>query len=256
MTRSIVKERHERVPRREHQEQERKRNVHEEPAVQPVLHLGLQVEHAPFVAPSLDFLGACAVNLRYPKFNEPKCVFGEASVAEPIFFAASRGKVRNHLSIKELFKNCLRSRIKRRGCRHDWFRRDWFHDWCGRIGRSGNWEWRRSRCCGRFGLVGRSFHRRAFGSRRNGGTFRYSRCGSTNRFARFNWRRRTETSFSGSRCLWCGGVSGGRVRKRRSYFCLCCSCCRWLRLRTAVSDRGYNGRGGDCRSNNSFRTRG
>jgi len=39
--RSVIKERHERVPRRDHDEQERKRNVHEEPAVQPVLHFGL-----------------------------------------------------------------------------------------------------------------------------------------------------------------------------------------------------------------------
>lgn len=62
--RSIIKERHERVPRREHQQEKRNRDMDEEPAVQPMLHFGLQIEHAPLVAPRLNFIHAHAIGLR------------------------------------------------------------------------------------------------------------------------------------------------------------------------------------------------
>ena len=57
----IVKEGHVGVPDGEHQEQKRKRHMDEEPAMEPVMEAGLEIEHAPFVAPGLDFFDSTAV---------------------------------------------------------------------------------------------------------------------------------------------------------------------------------------------------
>ena len=44
------------MPDGEEEEQDRERNVNEQPAVQPVLQLRLEIELAPFVAPRLELL--------------------------------------------------------------------------------------------------------------------------------------------------------------------------------------------------------
>src|SRR5450755_2488640 len=85
---SIIKERHERVPRREHQEQERKRHMHEEPAVQPMLNLGLQIEQAALVTPCLYFVHAWMLAFRDAKPDKTKGVFGKSRMAESEFLAA------------------------------------------------------------------------------------------------------------------------------------------------------------------------
>jgi len=99
MARSIIKERHERVPRREHQEQKRKRDVHKEPAVQPMLHFSLQIEHAALVAPGLDFVHAHAIGLRDAKPDEAEDVFGKSRVTESITLTALGRQIGYYLSI-------------------------------------------------------------------------------------------------------------------------------------------------------------
>ena|ERR1700675_2570927 len=124
MALSIIKERHERVPCREHDEQKRKRDVDKEPTMQPMLHLSLQIEHAPLVAPRLDFIHAHTVSLGDAQPDESERVFRKARVANPISFAALGREIRNYLSIQEFEQRHFGIWIVRRGRGHDWFWRD------------------------------------------------------------------------------------------------------------------------------------
>src|SRR5712691_2003774 len=109
--RLVIKKRHERVPEREHEQEKRNRRVHKEPAVQPMMQFDLQIEHAPLVAPCLNFFHAIAVRFGDAKFDEPKCVLGKTGVAKTHPVAALRGKVRQYLSIQEIEQRSFRINI-------------------------------------------------------------------------------------------------------------------------------------------------
>ena len=90
------------MPRREHDEQERNGSVHEKPAMQPVLHFRLQIEHAPLVAPRLNFFDAAAVSFRDAQFDEAKNIFGITALTESQFVAAARRQVWQNLLLEKL----------------------------------------------------------------------------------------------------------------------------------------------------------
>ena len=69
--------------------------------MQPMLHLGLQVEQTALVTPRLDFVHAWMVDFRDAKPDKTKSVFGKSRIAEPEFLAALGRQVRNNLSILE-----------------------------------------------------------------------------------------------------------------------------------------------------------
>src|SRR5439155_15690604 len=69
---SITKQRDEGVPHRHEQEQKRKRHVHEQPAVEPVLHAQLRVGEAAFVAPAAHFIDARLIHFINAKFQVTK----------------------------------------------------------------------------------------------------------------------------------------------------------------------------------------
>jgi hypothetical protein len=81
------------VPHRHEQEQKRKRHVHEEPAVQPVLHAQLCIGEAAFVAPAAHVIDARSIHFFDAQFQVTKNFIRFARVTEPIFFAASRTQV-------------------------------------------------------------------------------------------------------------------------------------------------------------------
>ena len=81
------------MPHRHEQEQKRKRHVHEEPAMQPVLHTQLCIGEAAFVAPAAHFVDARLINFINAQFQVTKNVIRFARVTEPIFFAASGTQV-------------------------------------------------------------------------------------------------------------------------------------------------------------------
>src|SRR6202035_1117835 len=60
---SITKERYEGVPHRHEQKQKRKRDVHEKPAVQPVLHAQLCISEAAFVTPAAHVINARSIHM-------------------------------------------------------------------------------------------------------------------------------------------------------------------------------------------------
>src|SRR5439155_22380706 len=97
--RLVIKQRHERVPRRKHEKQKGKRHVHEQPGVQPMMQLCLKIEHPALVAPRLNFLDAAAVHFGHPKFYKAECIVTKAAVAEPKHFAAYCLEETNHLRL-------------------------------------------------------------------------------------------------------------------------------------------------------------
>src|SRR5437763_16558272 len=60
---SVIKKCHGGVPDCEHQKQKREGHMDKKPAVEPMVQTHLQIEHAPLVAPGLDFFDAAAVAL-------------------------------------------------------------------------------------------------------------------------------------------------------------------------------------------------
>jgi len=52
--------------------------------MEPVMQFCLQIEHAPLIAPPLNFLHPIAISLGHAKSYKTERVFREASVTEPI----------------------------------------------------------------------------------------------------------------------------------------------------------------------------
>ena len=100
--RSIIKKGHERMPRREHQEQKGERHVHKKPGVQPMVQFRLQIEHAALVAPRLDFFHPAAIRFGHAQFCETERVVRKARVVELEFFAAARAEIRKNLPLDKL----------------------------------------------------------------------------------------------------------------------------------------------------------
>ena len=73
--------------------------MEEEPTVQPMLQPGLQIEHAAFVTPGLDFFHASAIAFRDAQLDQPEYVVGKARVAQPVTLAAVRAKVGPDLAL-------------------------------------------------------------------------------------------------------------------------------------------------------------
>ena len=76
--------------------------MNEEPGVQPMLQFDLQIEHAPFVAPTLHFFDAIAIAFGNAQFHETKRVFGKTRFAEAHPIAAPGGKIWNDLAIQKI----------------------------------------------------------------------------------------------------------------------------------------------------------
>ena len=100
--RSVIKKGHERVPRREHQEQKGKRHVHKQPGMQPMVQFRLQIEHAALVAPHLDFFNPAAIHFGHAQFCETESVVRKARVVELEFFAAARAEIGKNLPLEKL----------------------------------------------------------------------------------------------------------------------------------------------------------
>ena len=109
--RSVVKERHERMPRREHEQQKRNGHVHKQPAMQPMMQFCLKIEHPPFVAPRLNFFNAAAIRLRNPKFHKAERVVRIAAITQTKSFAASRAEIGQDLLLKKLDQRSFGFRI-------------------------------------------------------------------------------------------------------------------------------------------------
>src|ERR1700693_2425674 len=100
--RSVIKKGHERVPRRQHQEQKRKRHVHKQPSMQPVVQLGLPIEHAALVAPRLDFFHPAAIRFGHAQFCITESVVRKAGIVELEPFAAACAEIRKNLPLDKL----------------------------------------------------------------------------------------------------------------------------------------------------------
>src|SRR2546423_5558270 len=108
---SIIKKRHAGVPDGEHQKQKRKRHMDKEPAVEPMEQAHLDIEHAPLVAPALDFLDAAAVTLGYAQLHEAKRVVGKTRIIQSHSIAAARLEIRKNLAFDELDQHSFGCRI-------------------------------------------------------------------------------------------------------------------------------------------------
>ena len=76
--------------------------MHQEPAVQPMLHARLQVEQATFVAPALHLFYAHAVGRGDAQFQMAKDFFGFARMTEAKSFPAPRPQVRKKPALDEI----------------------------------------------------------------------------------------------------------------------------------------------------------
>ena len=85
----------------------------EKPGVQPVLQTNLQVEHAPLVAPVLNFFDAAAIGFGHPELHETKSVVGKTGIVQPHPVAAARAEIGKNLAIDKLDQHSLRLRIGR-----------------------------------------------------------------------------------------------------------------------------------------------
>ena len=181
--------------------------------MQPHLH----IEHAPFIAPRLDFFDAAPVTFGDAQFHKAKRVVGKTRIVQAHPIATMRLKIGKNLALDEFNENRFRCRIRRRrrfGCR---FR------------------------CGRSSRLGR---RRSSGFRRR----RRRRCGGW-----CNWRR-WRGLIAGRNFAprnWCTrriALHAGRRRPDRFGFrrCWCHRCIwnRWWRFRFRVVRwrRGHNRR--------------
>jgi hypothetical protein len=68
--------------------------------MEPMVKAGLEIEHAPFVAPGLDFFNATAVGFGHAQLHEAEGVVGEPGVAEAEPLAATRPEVGKNLAFK------------------------------------------------------------------------------------------------------------------------------------------------------------
>lgn len=67
----------------------------------------LKIEHAPFVAPGLNFFDAAPVTFRDAKFHETKSVIGKAWVAQAHPIATMGLQVRENLALDEFDEDRL-----------------------------------------------------------------------------------------------------------------------------------------------------
>ena len=111
--------------------------------MQPMLHLGLQIEQAALVAPGLDFINSRMIDLRDAEPDKTKSVLGKSRVTEPEFFAALGRQIRNDLAIQEFGEREFRIWISGDGRGRSRFR-------CDRSRRRWNWRGRLRNCFGRF----------------------------------------------------------------------------------------------------------
>src|SRR5437016_10725190 len=78
-----------------------------------MMQLCLEIEHAPFVAPALDFFHAIAIPFGNAEFYESKRVFGKTRFAKTHSIAPARRKIRHDLAIQEIEERRFRIRISR-----------------------------------------------------------------------------------------------------------------------------------------------
>jgi hypothetical protein len=89
------------MPPREDEEEKREGHVHEEPAMQEVLQVDLQVEHPALVAPRLNLFDSALILFRHPEFHKTESVVRILTVAESKATAATRSKIRHDLIFKK-----------------------------------------------------------------------------------------------------------------------------------------------------------
>ena len=85
--------------------------MNEKPRVQPVLQAHLHIEHAPLVAPVLDFFDPAPVGFGHPQLHEAKGVVGKTRIIEAHSIAAARAQVRKNLAVDEFDQHSFRGRI-------------------------------------------------------------------------------------------------------------------------------------------------
>src|SRR6266699_235280 len=104
---SITKQRDEGVPHRHEQEQKRKRHVHEQPAVQPVLDAHLCIGETALLTPAAHFIDARSIHFVDTQFQVAKNFICFARITEAIFFAASGTQVREQELLDETGEHFL-----------------------------------------------------------------------------------------------------------------------------------------------------
>jgi len=85
--------------------------MNEKPGVQPVLQAHLDVEHAPFIAPVLNFLDAAAVGFGHPQLHETKGVVGKTRVVQAHPIAAARAQIGKNLPVDKFDEHSFRGRV-------------------------------------------------------------------------------------------------------------------------------------------------
>jgi hypothetical protein len=88
---------HDGVPECEYDQEERDGHMDEQPSVQPMLQLGLQIRPSPFVAARLQFLDAWQPFRRDIQLQKSECVIAFALAAEPVPIAAPQPEIRQRV---------------------------------------------------------------------------------------------------------------------------------------------------------------
>jgi hypothetical protein len=87
--------------------------MNEKPGVQPVLQAHLDIEHAPFIAPVLDFFDPAPVGFGHAQLHEAKGVVGETRIIEPHPIAAARAQIGKDLAVDKLDQDSFRRGVGR-----------------------------------------------------------------------------------------------------------------------------------------------
>ena len=75
------------------------------PAVEPMVQTHLQIEHAPLIAPGLDFFDAAAVALGHAQFHKTKSIVGKTRIVQPHPVTAARLQIGKNLPFDKLDKD-------------------------------------------------------------------------------------------------------------------------------------------------------
>ena len=85
--------------------------MNEKPGVQPVLQAHLHIEHAPFVAPVLNFFDAAPVGFGHAQFHEAKGVVGKTRIVQAHPIAAARAQIGKNLPVDKFDEHSFRGRV-------------------------------------------------------------------------------------------------------------------------------------------------
>ena len=70
--------------------------------MQPMLQPGLQIEHAPFIAPCLNFFDARPIRFRDAQLRKTEGLLSETRIVQSKFFTAPCGEIGENLPFDEL----------------------------------------------------------------------------------------------------------------------------------------------------------